>query len=64
MTLHPIPLNFQIYKENCIFFFISEAEHFVFDETESTGKCYLAYLPGQEWDKPIHGGVRLAGHNI
>jgi hypothetical protein len=34
------------------------------DETESTGKCYLANLPGQEGDQPIHGGVRLAGHNI
>jgi hypothetical protein len=23
MTLHPIPMNFLIYEENCIFFFIS-----------------------------------------
>jgi hypothetical protein len=55
---------FQIYEENFLFFFISVAEHFVCEETESTGKCYLANLPGQEGDQPIHGGVRLAGHNI
>jgi hypothetical protein len=27
LTLHPIPLNFLIYEENFIFFFISVAAH-------------------------------------
>jgi hypothetical protein len=28
-TLHPFPLNFQMFEENFILFFISVAEHFV-----------------------------------
>jgi hypothetical protein len=45
MTLHPIPINFLIYEENFLFFFISVASHLLRDFREN-----FRFNPTQEYN--------------